>query len=259
MKMFEFLQKLAEPCPTWLATFTPDTPFDRNLFFASRIVFYPGHGHDGHPVKAFGSAHAAHCFVYADNYLPQSSIEESLDHPSRHFRGYRTLVRRSLSQQDITPAGWRPHVTPASSAFNSVQIQPFGFLEVLEREANLGPEHGADRLAILFLGADGHATYDALFCQKGQTPPFSILLHDHGFGGNYSAFGQGGVMEEVAMITARKPDYLFVATNTRAWDGYELIQGVDGETGGMYQKLRHLFAKSAHSLPTRRANFAVHR
>lgn len=61
------------------------------------------------------------------------------------------------------------------------------------------------------------------------------------------------------MITARMPDYLFVATNTRAWDGYELIQGVDGETGGMYQKLRHLFAKSAHSLPTRRANFAVHR
>lgn len=252
MTMFEFLRQLAEPCPRWLANFTPDTPFDRKLFFSSRIVFYPGHGHDGHPVKAFGSAHAAHCFVYADYDQTQASIEELLDHPFRRFRGYRTLVRRSMSPYDITPSGWQPHANPMNSTAMPGRIQPFAFLEVLEREVGLGPEHGADRLAILFLGADGHATYDALFCQKGQTPPFAILLQDHGFGGNYSPFGQGGLMEGVANITDRKPAYLLAADSTKAWDGYECIPNVDGEVGGMHQHMRHLLAKSAYPVPRRR-------
>lgn len=51
--------------------------------------------------------------------------------------------------------------------------KPYGFLEVLERDAELGPEHGAARLAIIFLGADGHATYDALFCQ-GKNPQATL-------------------------------------------------------------------------------------
>lgn len=243
MTLTEFLKKMAESCPPWLSNFTPDTRFDAKQFFASRVVFYPGSGHDGHAVKAFGSAHAAHCFVYVDYDLPQSSIEAALDHPLEHFRGYRTIVRRSLTQRDLLPNNWHPHASSAAPPSQRPQIVPYGFLEVLERETGFGPEHGAERLAILFLGADGHATYDALFCQANQVPPFAILMQDHGFGGNYSPFGRGGIMEQIANNMDRKPDFLLVADNTNAWDGYQLISDVEGELGSQHS--RRLFSRSS--------------
>lgn len=250
MKLVEFLSSMAESCPAWLKAFTPETAFDRNEFFACRIVFYPGCGYDGHPVKVFGTAHAAHCFVYVDNGLPKSSIENSLDHPFRHFKGFRTVVRRHLTEKDLSPESWQPHAAPRGGAVEVPEIQPYGFLEILERESGFGPEHGADRIAILFLGADGHASYDAMFCQKGQNPPFAILLEDHGFGGNYSSFGRGGVMEEVAKKSQRKPDLLLVAENTWAWDGYSRLPDAEGDIGGMHRNTRHLFTRE-HGKSTR--------
>jgi hypothetical protein len=71
-------------------------------------------------------------------------------------------------------------------------------LEVLERDRALDDSHGAHRLAILFLGVNGIAAYKALFCQENGTPPFAIVLQDHGTGGNYDRFGHGGSLERIA-------------------------------------------------------------
>lgn len=243
MELVEFLKTRAEPCPDWLANFTPDTPFDARPFFASRVVYYPGHGGDGQAVRVFSAAHAAHCFIYADYFWEEADIKASLDHPRRHFKGYHTLARISLTPEKLISGNWRPHAQPTHGWATQPNIQPFGFVEVLERDADFGPEHGADRLAILFLGADGHATYDALFCQAGQTkPPYAILLQDHGFGGNYSAFGRDGLMEKIATMTGRKPELLLVAENTKAWEGYEKIPQCDPDIGGRYREARFLFS-----------------
>jgi hypothetical protein len=51
--------------PSWLDDFANGDAFERESFFASRIVYYPSSGTDGHPVKLFGSTHSAHSFVYA--------------------------------------------------------------------------------------------------------------------------------------------------------------------------------------------------
>ena len=188
IKLHTNLLQLKELCPKWLLGFHPDDAFDRHSFFNSRVVYYPGSGNDGHAVKCFGSTHSAHCFVYADYMVEQSRIEAELSHSSpqnsRRFLGYHSLTRIQLAENDLTPDGWKSHGDSMRKPFQTPRVTPYGFLEVLERDDNRDDTHGAYRLAILFLGADGIATYDALFCQQnGVAPPFGAFIQDHGFGG----------------------------------------------------------------------------
>jgi len=78
--------------------------------------------------------------------------------------------------------------------------------------------HGPKRIAILFLYADGIATYDALFCQaRNNLEPFGILLHDQ-----------------------IKPTYLLDDYNTKPWRNYTKLADVAGDCGGMHNMARYL-------------------
>lgn len=248
MTLYDCLRQQREDPPAWLGRFRSGDPFPREQFVASRVVYYPGAGTDGHPVKVFGSTHSAHCFVYADYGVTQTALEEKLGDPRFRFRGYHSLSRVQLRETDLVPWGWTAHVDRAEVPLDrhgfAVAAAPFGFLEVLERERELGDAHGATRLAILFLGADGVATHDALFCQRdGASAPYALVLQDHGYGGNYDRFGAGGLLERIARRCEVVPQWLFVAENTRPWDGFERVPNVDGDHGGMHNNLRFLYQR----------------
>ncbi len=245
--IYDYLRGRAEKMPEWLADYSESDPFPRTEFFRSRVAFYPGSGNDGHAVKVFGSTHAVHCFVYADFMVSREMLERRLEHPEVSFRGYRTLARRQLSEADLVPNGWTPHIRPEGMNFGKEpreHVVPYGFLEVLGRESESGDDHGPRRLAVMFLGADGVATYDALFCQDASFPaPFGVLLQDHGFGGNYTRFGQGGLLDKLAKRCSVRPTYLLAAENTTPWDDYERID-IDCDRGGMHGDLRCLYRKA---------------
>lgn len=248
MDIYDELKLLREHMPRWLASFDDQTRFDRAAFFSGRVVFYPGSGTDGQPVKLFASTHAAHCFVYADYLLEQALIERELDHPTRGFRGYLSAMRVQLTQLDLLSV-WTPHVLPdevRTAARFSDGSSAYAFLEVMEREPELGDEHGPERIAVLFLGADGIATYDALFCQEASTArPFALVLQDHGFGANYESFGAGGLLERIARRMGVLPDYLLVGGVTRPWAGFKRCNG-SGDIGGMHREPRSLWLKLPH-------------
>lgn len=222
--------------PRWLSRLESVQQFSPKSFLNSRIAFYPGSGFDGHLVKVFGSTHAAHCFVYADYGVSDAELKRTLDDPDKGFRGYRSLMRIDLKETDILPQGWTPHVSQEEvryrascpSAYNS-----FGFVEILERSPDFDDEHGAKRLAIMFLGADGVAAYDALFCQRPGTAPFAMLLQDHGFSGNYTHFGRGGLLEKIAIRANAFPRLILGADNTEIWMDYQLVPGTNASMGGM--------------------------
>ncbi|CAG1000147.1 hypothetical protein BURK2_02945 [Burkholderiales bacterium] len=254
MTPHDYLCLNGEAMPEWLARFAHGDAFPREAFFGSRVVYYPGSGTDGHPVKLFGSAHAAHCFVYVDYGRTQEELESALTHPEHGFLGYHRLARLQLRESDLVPRGWTPHVALDDAAlasarnFAKVADAPFGFLEVLERNPDLGEEHGAKRLAILFLGADGIASYDALFCQNQKPrPPFSVVLVDHGFGGNYGRFGHDSLLERIAQRCEVLPELLLVTEYTQAWAGFERVPDVERDRGGMHNERRHLFARNGRA------------
>lgn len=247
MTLYEYVRReLREDIPGWLDNFRSGDRFPREQFFASRVVYYPGSGNDGHPVKLFGSTHSAHCFVYADYGVPQDALESKLEDPGHGFRGYHTLARLQLGERDLVPAGWTPHVHAGEAPrdrhrFTAYVIPRFQFLEILERDDEFDDNHGARRLAIMFLGADGIDAYGALFCQGlGHTPPFAVLLEDHGYGCNYDRFGRGSLLERIAMKCDIVPRYLLAAKHTVPWNGYERVPGVDADCGGMHATPRFL-------------------
>lgn len=244
----DHLAPYSSPMPDWLRSYQPGAPFCRADFFSSRVVFYPGSGGDGHPVELFGSSGLAHCFVYVDHLVPQESIQGDLEDRDlhKHFSGYHTLTEVVLQESDLTPRGWSPHVRRRRVARSRASaFTPYGLFVVLQRDEERDEGHGPTRLAILFLGGDGFASYDALFCQGGEgSAPHAAVIQDHGFSGNYSHFGHGGLLAEIASKCGVFPDWLFVAKNSKAWSGYQLVPELPGDRGGMYQMVRRLYRRS---------------
>ena len=104
------------------------------------------------------------------------------------FRGYEVEHEEEVGESVLRPDGWTPHVDPSElneRANRFARARPFGLLVVLRRDAEHDDAHGPERFAVLFIGGDGHATYDALLCQNDGTPaPYMVVVQDHGFGGN---------------------------------------------------------------------------
>jgi hypothetical protein len=241
-----------ELMPGWLAAHAPGRRPSIDDFLRARVVFYPGAGDDGSPVRFFGSRHLAHTFIYADYGVGRAEVERAL--VERSFRGYRQLDRVELTADDLRVRELRYHLAPDDidhrDRFAADRMRPheapFGFIEVLERTAAAGDAHGPARLAILFLYADGHAAYDGLFCQDWSTPPYAVVVQDHGFGGDYSSFGDDGLMHRIATRTGRLPRYLWCADRqSRPWRGYEPVPGVPVELGGVHGMPRTLYERSA--------------
>lgn len=187
MELREYLSQHREPCPAWLEDFCPGSKLKaadllRN-FLLSKIVYYPGSGEDGDPVAAFNAAHVSHCFIYADYLTTRQQLRTQLH--VQGFCGYHNLATVDIQLADFQLGNIFYHATLQQCP--APQIEPYAFLEIFERIPSKGDQHGAKRFAILFLAADGHAAYDALFCQdQSRSVPVCVVVQDHGFGGNWS-------------------------------------------------------------------------
>ena len=147
------------------------------------------------------------------------------------------------------PGGWTAHVDPErlrKGADRFAKVSPFALFVVFARDADHDPDHGPERLAMLFIGGDGHATYDALYGQNdGTPPPFLVVIQDHGMGGNYARFGAGGLLECIAHKCDVKPQWLLVGERGdkfEPWSGYR-DSGCPGEPGGMHGIPRRLYLR----------------
>lgn len=231
----------------WLRAFEPSRPFDREGLFSSRVVFYGGARFDGQPIELFNRARAAHSFAYVDFGVTAGDVEAELDRSG--LLGYRSLVRIHLTRSDLVADGWIPHVNAAEAAASqrghhgATAPDGWGFLEVMARLDGFWEDHGAERLALLYLGADAIAAYDALFCQRGAlSGPFAVVVQDHGFGGNYNRFARGGLLERIADRTGVHPDWLLVSEGQDRWRGYRDVYA-DAGRGGAQNQRRALYRR----------------
>lgn len=253
MELRDYLSTMSEALPAWLQDFDI-TKVDKSTastvlhsLLQSRLVYYPGSGRDGGPVAVFNSAHAAHCFMYVDYQLTRDNLLRELEDAA--FRGYTTVARVDLVERDFNLGAWKSHVSRRVD-YRFPRASPYGFIEILERDSALDDAHGAKRLAILFLAADGHAAYDAIFCQSNGTPaPFCVVLQDHGFGGNYSNFGSGGHLCQIATDCHVLPQLLLIAENTKPWATHKRCTSSDGipvrgEVMGSAAHCRYLWQRS---------------
>jgi hypothetical protein len=209
-------------------------------FLRSRTVFYPGSGSDGDPVALFNSARAAACFVYVDYLLARHRLLDEIERNG--FRGYSRVLQVDLEAGDFPP--WRPSVQPLPDARRPLDVSPYGMLCIFERASRPEEDLGQRRFAILFLCADGHAAYDGLYCQGNGVPaPFCFVAEDHGFGGNYSPWGMGGVAHQVAITRQVFPRLMLVAEgSTTPWPDYDRVP-MPGDLQGQWRNLRTMWER----------------
>lgn len=230
-----------EELPLWLKCHQTGSrvPFSE-IIKSSRMLYYPGSGDDGSPVKNF--THMVHVFLYVDYGLARNDLERQL--ADSGFLGYHLLDSVDFQESDITPDGWRSHIHPTEykpTPF-SENTKAYCVMKIFERDPDRDDSHGSSRFVVIFLYADGIASYDAIFCNEYEMfPPFILVLADHGFGGNYDRFGAGGLLERIAIRTHVFPEYLLVAKDTEAWKGYERTPNIQPFFGGMHRSQRFLY------------------
>lgn len=238
------------PMPDWLRAFEFENPvFDAEAFFSSRVVYYPGAYTDGHPVKVFGGSHSAHCFVMVDYWLGEQELDFSLSNQegAHPFMGYEVQVKIAVGNAELVrhsnPSDLAKYFIDGIPVPKAVgwQKENYSYLMILGRRPAFTDDHGPERLALLFLASDAHVTYEALFCQEGQSPPFGMLLQDHGWGGNYSRFDKGNMFRYAARAMSFPTFILTTNDDTSVWPGYEQIPDVEYSIGGMHQNRRFLF------------------
>jgi len=242
MKITDFLQKEMNPCllPVWLENWNKASSFDVDAFLSSDVVFYPGGGRDGQPIRLFNEGCNASCFLYADSAYKLKGIDEEFS--ERPLKGYNLLETRDVVFDEVFKESSVRTVVFRGRLRERVYDAKdrIGRLYVFQHDESEMNEKGSPFLAMLYLNIDAFYAFENLFSE--EKPPYAILLADHGSGGNWDDFGRNGRLEEISTTQGIIPKWLLVAENTREWRMYRKVANVKGDIGGMHNSLRHLFA-----------------
>lgn len=241
----EYFANTKEITPDWLKNYDPNNrPSFDVMLNGGRIVYYPGSGYDGQPIKTFNKAHFAHKFFYVDYGIEKNDIIDELSKDNA-LKGYKKIDMIEYQEKDLAPHGWKPHYQPTErdiQIMKDFHIRPensYCLVFIFERLPEYSFEHGCERFALICIKGDGIATYDALFANRNCAPSL-LILQDHGFGGNYNAFGHNSALEKVAEETDCFPEFILCADHTSIWDKYAKIPDV--QHVGVSQK-RWLFER----------------
>ena len=249
MTQIEYLNKrYAEATPVWLKSYSKGQALPLAEFLHSRIVYYPGSAWDWHPLEVFSGSCSAHCFIYADYLQSEDAVVGHMMGPDG-LKGYHILDSVNISEVELRRAvPWHRHFLTSEELQRAVEgtpsdvTAPYARFVVLERDPDYS--EGADRLAVLFLGADGHATFEAIFANGNATDLFGFLLQEHGFGGNYDRWGRDGILDAIMQRSKVFPKIILSECEDWLYDGYERVDGL--ALSGC--RMRDLYEKKADTV-----------
>jgi hypothetical protein len=216
-----------QPVPPWLTgiDLTRPNPLSGIHFPLERVLdrslYYPACEFDGRPVQMLGGF--VHSFVYVDYGVGQAAFQAAVE--ATGFRGYRLAGQKALAQTDLAPRGWHqvvPHQFRADlDRFQQISRDwvrpPFAEWMIFERNSEFDDTHGPERFSLLHIGADGVATYQALYVANNIAPHvLAIIQPGTGFGGNYTEFrdANGLLAHVVLRVNAPLPCYMICGMNT---------------------------------------------
>lgn len=226
----------------------PDFPAREMLL--GNVVFYPGAGIDGQPLRLFSSAHSAHSFIYADSGVKRTDIAKLLvERPGELLKGYKTLFVAEAGEKEFFANGWLDLRETYSDIdmFVAPELQ-WGLWAVMEREPQYDGAHGPLRVLLCYLCCDAVSAFASLWPKvngKRRTNPYAVVVEDSGFGSGWAVFGsEKSQLFKVATRHAALPPWLLVAVGRGAkpWPGYDRASE-ETEPGGKDNADRALFIR----------------
>lgn len=239
----EYLQSYEEDIPSWIIGYVSGKHVKLSEVFKNRIAYYPGSRFDGNLITVVNKAQAAHVFLYVDYGVTREELDAHLESP-HCMSGYHIVGQTEYALEDFNDVC---HYLPPEKAnrigmFDSQKIKPYCLMTVFERNEDKDDGWGSKRFVLLFLCADGIATYYHLFVEGSVNAPWIFMLQDHGFGGNYDKFGKGGLLDQIISRSHERPKYVICDEYTHIWDGYKKVENLFPTYGGMHHDRRVLYS-----------------
>ena len=180
-------------------------------------LYYPASRTDGRPVKLCNTVWrrlGIDSFVYCDFDL---SVGEFLA-DTRTMHGYHMLGSRRLAPAEYIPEGWTIEMVPEGDGRRRYWDSFLGHggpahgacWVVMERDADMSPVHGPERLSILYVCGEGLATFQQLYCSRGIAPKMLCFIQCWGFAGNWTDFSACGAPFHRTLLKYREctPEWL---------------------------------------------------
>lgn len=236
MTIDKYLSYEKEKMPNWLENFDGDKPLDVNEVFygSNRIVFYPGSGIDGEPIKLINKAHYAHTYFYVDYNHRREDIRKILI-KNETFKGYKTIglytcpvYIASRLVSDHSYYNMRTIFNSEDLIYESMNYPlqkgifiPFLYIAIYERLPNYDETHGAKRFCLIYLCNDMFGAYYEFFSSRNMAP--NILILKNYESNEFFMLGKGSNLEFLAKEKQTYPDYILCERNTDVWKDYEKI------------------------------------
>jgi hypothetical protein len=157
-------------------------------------VYYPACYDDGRPIKYCNTIWrklGVNSFVYCDFAMS----ERELLHQLGTVRGYHVLAHRSLLRDEYIPEGWElelggrnRHGYYDTFLGSGREFPPYAHWAVFERDSYKDPLYGPERFSLIYVGGEGLATFQQLYCHWHIAPKMLCFIQCWGFAGNWTDF-----------------------------------------------------------------------
>lgn len=181
-------------------------------------VYYPASGVDGGLIRDINLNRQewnVTSYIYCDYHETAEKLFESI----QEIKGYKLLNWRDLKMEELIPNGWSQQLPPniSMSRYQSAvnrftNPNPYAVWMVFERLPEYGEEHGPSRFSLLYLCAEGVASYQALYWTNHFVPrAIAIIQPGTGFGFNWTDFYKEGepLYWAVKNNPEGMPEYIF--------------------------------------------------
>jgi len=152
-------------------------------------LYYPCCHFDGDPVKYFmGNVYS---FVYVDYGVTKEELLKAIK--ENEFRGYHLLHQEKITEEQLAPKGWKIIVEPNEEEKEKLDKinhkEPFCEWLIFERDEKFNEAYNPKRFSLLFLYADGTATYQALYLANKIAPRIvAVIQPGNDLGINWTRF-----------------------------------------------------------------------
>jgi hypothetical protein len=159
--------------------------------------YYPSSGFDGSPIRHWPLG--VNSFVYVDMATDSNDLNRETSR-KKAINGYKVIAERDLKMNELVPTGFVPKAPDSINKEDYLYAvkmsganltNTFATWFVLERDENLDDSHGPNRFSLLYLRAEGLATYQALYIANNVLPKIIANIRPgEGFGGNFNNFSE---------------------------------------------------------------------
>lgn len=198
-------------------------------------VYYPACNLDGRPIRYCNTIWrklGVNSFVYCDFDVSEDQFLKEME----HICGYKVLGHRALRQDEYIPEGWKLELVKDNDGeegshcyyWDTFLGNPgpgkFAHWVVYERVGYKGYEHGPKRFSLLYIGGEGLATFQQLYCHYRVAPKMICFIQCWGFAGNWTNFTMAGAPFHLTLLKYKEcsPEWLCIG-HYRSIDGVQKL------------------------------------